>query len=61
MAQKRKGRTAYDTAIPGPTHDVIERRARDIYVAQGSQPGRDLENWLTAERELLEEKRQRKP
>ena len=47
------------TAIPAaslPTHDQIARRAYDIYaVRHGSQPGHCQENWLQAERELLNE------
>ena len=30
----------------------IERRAYEIYLERGEQPGRDLEDWLQAEREL---------
>ena len=35
-----------------PTQEEIGRRAYEIYVLNGSQPGRDLENWLQAEQEL---------
>ena len=38
--------------------DVIEkdiaRRAYDLYLARGCEPGHDLEDWLRAERELLQ-------
>jgi hypothetical protein len=30
----------------------IRRRAYEIYLARGEQPGRDLDDWLQAEREL---------
>lgn len=30
----------------------IRRRAYEIYVERGEQPGRDLDDWLQAEREL---------
>ena len=30
----------------------IRRRAFEIYLDRGSEPGRDLEDWLEAEREL---------
>ena len=30
----------------------IERRAYEIYLDRGEQPGRDLDDWLQAEREL---------
>jgi hypothetical protein len=33
----------------------IRGRAYEIYLARGAQPGRDLEDWLQAERELTSE------
>jgi hypothetical protein len=30
----------------------IKRRAYEIYLERGEEPGRDLEDWLQAEREL---------
>ncbi len=30
----------------------IRRRAYEIYLERGQQPGRDLDDWLQAEREL---------
>ena len=36
-----------------PTHDEIARRAREIFERNGRIPGRDLENWLEAESQLL--------
>jgi hypothetical protein len=36
-----------------PTEEQIQRRAYEIYMKHG-KPGRDLENWLWAERELRE-------
>jgi hypothetical protein len=32
--------------------DVIRRRAYEIYRERGEQPGRELDDWLQAEREL---------
>ena len=32
--------------------EEIRRRAYEIYLERGEQPGRDLEDWLQAEREL---------
>jgi hypothetical protein len=32
--------------------DEIARRAYELFLQQGAQHGRDLEHWLTAEREL---------
>lgn len=37
-----------------PTRGEIELRAYQIYVERGEVQGRDLENWLEAERDLLE-------
>jgi hypothetical protein len=36
-----------------PTHDEIEFRAFQIYLHRGGENGRDVEDWLKAERELL--------
>ena len=33
-------------------HDLIASRARQIWEASGRPTGRDLENWLQAEREI---------
>jgi Protein of unknown function (DUF2934) len=35
-----------------PNHDEIRRRAYEIYLEGGSLPGRELDDWLRAEREL---------
>jgi len=32
--------------------EEIKRRAYEIYLGRGEQPGRDLDDWLQAEREL---------
>ena len=32
--------------------EVIRRRAYEIYLERGEQPGRELDDWLQAEREL---------
>jgi len=55
MTDRKRERTKSGTAASGLTHDAIVERARAIFVAQGSQPGRDVENWLQAESELLAE------
>ena len=33
-------------------HDAIRQRAEEIYFESGEIPGRDLENWAQAEREI---------
>ena len=35
-----------------PTHEQIARRAYEIFVARGHQHGRQMDDWLQAEREL---------
>ena len=35
-----------------PSEQEIRRRAYEIYLGRGAQPGRELEDWLQAEREL---------
>ncbi len=42
------------TAEGHPTREEIELRAHQIYVERGGAPGQDVEDWLQAERELLE-------
>ena len=32
--------------------EEIRRRAYELYLERGQQPGRDLEDWFQAEREL---------
>jgi hypothetical protein len=32
--------------------EEIRRRAYEVYLERGEQPGRDLDDWLQAEREL---------
>ena len=39
------------TKLP-PTPDQIRQRAQEIYQARGGAAGRELDDWLQAEREL---------
>jgi hypothetical protein len=39
-----------------PSADEVARRAYFSYVNEGSLPGRDVQHWLEAEAELLEER-----
>ena len=34
-------------------HEAVARRAYEIWQRRGGAPGRDLDDWLQAERELL--------
>jgi hypothetical protein len=47
---RRKG----SVAPAPPTQEEIGRRAHEISVARGGEPGRELDDWLQAERELRE-------
>ena len=44
------------TAEGHPTREEIELRAHQIYAERGGANGRDVEDWLQSERELLDEK-----
>lgn len=47
--------TAATTTKPtAPPHEQIERRAYDLFLQSGGSHGHDLDDWLTAERELTE-------
>ena len=39
-------------------HELIRRRAEEIYVRNGRVAGRDMENWAQAEQEILRESAQ---
>jgi hypothetical protein len=34
------------------SREAVARRAYELYLARGREPGRDVEDWLRAEREL---------
>lgn len=42
------------TAKTAPTHEEIALRAYEIYLERGGAPGDALEDWIRAERELME-------
>jgi Protein of unknown function (DUF2934) len=46
-----------------PDHDEIARCAYDLYVSRGAEDGRDLQDWLEAERQLSKapKRRAKKP
>ncbi len=46
-----------------PTAEQIQKRAYEIFVARGGEPGRELDDWLLAEYELKAEigRRTQKP
>jgi len=59
MAKPRKRdngapQNAGDTTAATIDRGECAQRAYELYVARGGEDGRDLEDWLTAERELRE-------
>ncbi len=52
--EKKRTSTTTEAASELPSHEDIARRAFEIHLQQGSGHGRDLQDWLQAERELLE-------
>jgi hypothetical protein len=38
-----------------PSHEEIAKRAAQIFEQGGCKPGRDIENWLAAEDQLIKE------
>jgi hypothetical protein len=51
--------TATQPAPARPTHEKIAERARAIWKAKGCPSGRDRENWLEAESQLMKEAKSR--
>ena len=43
-------------ALTNDLREMISRRARKIYEKSGKIPGRDIENWMQAETEILSER-----
>ncbi|MEI9974653.1 MAG: DUF2934 domain-containing protein [Ignavibacteriota bacterium] len=41
------------TERPAPTEEQVRKRAYEIYLQRGEQPGSEEEDWLQAEAELL--------
>jgi hypothetical protein len=46
------GTTREDLRVADPNRAEIKRRAYELYLERGGQDGRDLEDWLEAERQL---------
>jgi hypothetical protein len=44
----------------GAEHDAVARRAYEIYQERGGNQGSELEDWLQAERELSERRKDRR-
>ena len=39
-----------------PSREQIARRAYELYLARGCEPGKEVEDWLAAEKELILER-----
>jgi hypothetical protein len=51
VASDRASRARVDAATDITEHDIA-RRAYDLYLTRGGEPGHEMEDWLQAEREL---------
>jgi hypothetical protein len=51
-AKTKQPRAENAAANHEPNHDEIRLRAYEIHLEGGSLPGRELDDWLRAEREL---------
>ena len=52
---KKQTKSATESPEPVPTPDEIARRAYEIFITRGEEHGRDVDDWLQAEAELLSE------
>jgi len=52
--EKSSSESQPQTASGAPTREEIELCAYQIYVERGGAHGQDVEDWLQAERELVE-------
>ena len=52
MASIKQDENTGDMMSTPSRDEQIRRRAYEIYLARGEQSGRDLDDWLQAEREL---------
>ena len=53
--EKRRRPTAVEATQSIQAHDIhdaIAQRAYELYLQRGGEPGRDLEDWFAAERDL---------
>ena len=51
IGQFQSASTIHTPKLP-PTLDQIRQRAQEIHLARGGAAGRELDDWLQAEREL---------
>jgi len=51
-SKSKRNAPVQSEAAAQPYNNDIRSRAYEIYIARGEQPGRELDDWLQAEREL---------
>ena len=54
-ATKRQGKPKESRPVRGPVappEEEVRRRAYELYLERGEEPGHELEDWTRAEREL---------
>jgi hypothetical protein len=50
---ERASQIAASAALPTPTHEQIAARAYEFFLGRGAADGDDIQDWLSAEQELL--------
>ena len=52
--EPRKNSASQVNLVPINLEDEIRRRAYELYLQRGTAPGSEAEDWLTAEREIMQ-------
>ncbi|MBU0604949.1 MAG: DUF2934 domain-containing protein [Candidatus Omnitrophica bacterium] len=47
---RRSSKTSQTSVSQEQTNEMIQKKAQEIYEKSGRKPGRDMDNWLEAER-----------
>jgi hypothetical protein len=55
MKEKPQKKASPPPPTGAPPADEVARRAYEIYLARGGEPGHEQEDWLRAEKELREQ------
>jgi hypothetical protein len=50
---ERASQIAASAGLPTPSHEQIANRAYEIFLRRGAAHGDDIQDWLSAEQELL--------
>jgi len=54
MKHRKDGNNEHSHKENNPEPEAVARRAYQLYLERGGDPGHDFEDWLQAERELKE-------